>query len=50
MTRRSAQTIYYSLAGSLPRTLVESLTAVFTQAQIATVTAGADGSARAAAE
>jgi DNA-binding transcriptional ArsR family regulator len=34
-TRRSAQTIYYSLAGSLPRTLVECLTTVFSQAQLA---------------
>jgi len=28
-TRRSAQTIYYSLAGTLPRSLVDSLSAVF---------------------
>lgn len=31
MTRRNAQTIYYSLAGSLPRSLVDSLTSVFSQ-------------------
>ncbi len=30
-TRRNAQTIYYSLAGSLPRSLVDSLTNVFGQ-------------------
>jgi hypothetical protein len=30
-TRRSAQTIYYSLAGTLPRSLVDSLAAVFSQ-------------------
>jgi ArsR family transcriptional regulator, virulence genes transcriptional regulator len=28
-TRRSAQTIYYSLAGTLPRSLVDSLSIVF---------------------
>ena len=40
-TRRSAQTIYYSLAGNLPRTLVEALATVFGQhpfaAQVATM-------------
>lgn len=41
-TRRSAQTIFYSLAGSLPRTLVESLTAVFAQSQIAGSTPAAN--------
>ncbi len=30
-TRRNAQTIYYSLAGSLPRSLVDSLIVVFNQ-------------------
>ena len=30
-TRRNAQTIYYSLAGSLPRSLVDSITNVFSQ-------------------
>ena len=34
-TRRNAQTIYYSLAGSLPRSLVESLTHVFNGHQVA---------------
>ena len=31
ITRRNAQTIYYSLAGSLPRSLVDSLANVFAQ-------------------
>lgn len=30
-TRRNAQTIYYSLAGSLPRSLVDALIVVFNQ-------------------
>src|SRR3990172_4292288 len=33
-TRRSAQTIYYSLAGTLPRSLVDSLATVFTQYEL----------------
>ena len=37
-TRRSAQTIYYSLAGTLPRSLVDSLAAVFSQHEL-----GSDG-------
>jgi DNA-binding transcriptional ArsR family regulator len=49
-TRRAAQTIYYSLAGSLPRTLVECLTTVFTQAQLANPSSAANGGTQAAAE
>ena len=42
-TRRNAQTIYYSLAGALPRSLIDSLTSVFTQHSVQSLGSAGDG-------
>lgn len=41
-TRRNAQTIYYSLAGALPRSLIDSLTNVFMEYSGQTVGSAGD--------
>ena len=43
-TRRSAQTIFYTLAGTLPRSLVDSLTTVFNEYPIEVPRTGAPNS------